>query len=42
MTVEAIVVLDAFPDGRRIWLAAPDWSTMRDLKPQPAASGGPA
>lgn len=34
MTVEAVVVLSRFPDGRRIWLGVPDWSTMHDLEPE--------
>jgi len=33
MTVEAVVVMDRFPDGRRAWLASPDWATRRDLAP---------
>lgn len=41
MTVEAVVELSRFPDGRRIWLGVPEWSTMHDVQPEtstPSAS----
>lgn len=39
MQVEGNVVIEHFPDGRRIWLAVPDWSTQRDTKPLAAEPG---
>ncbi len=42
MTVEAVVVLSCFPDGRRIWLGVPEWSTMRDVQPESATPGASA
>jgi hypothetical protein len=33
MRVEGNVVIERFPDGRRDWLATPDWSTVVHTKP---------
>lgn len=33
MQVEGEVVVEYFPDGRRDWLATPDWSTVVHTKP---------
>lgn len=33
MQVEGNMVIEHFPDGRRDWLATPDWSTVIYTKP---------